>query len=249
MSLVLHCGARALTRDQLEETLVPMPIGPKHETRPFIDDVELVSDYLSEHGLSVTQEAYGVKTRAVGGHMVPFQFFGLMELRDEGDFALMVGLRGSYDQSLPRGIAVGSRVFVCDNLAFSGEVDLHTKQTLNIDERMPRLVARACERIPLLAERQHERFADYRRRALTLQQGDAMIAHLFRHNVLNKTTLPKTLDEWNRPRHSEFAHERNLWGLHNAVTEAIKGDSLKPAVLSTWSRTLGLTKLLDEALS
>nr|MBS0019438.1 hypothetical protein [Gammaproteobacteria bacterium] len=49
----------------------------------------------------------------------------------------MVGLRGSYDQTLPRGLAVGSRVFVCDNLAFSGEVTIKTKQTTFIGQRLP----------------------------------------------------------------------------------------------------------------
>ena len=33
----------------------------------------------------------------------------------------VVGARGSYDQSLSNGLVCGARVFVCDNLAFSGE--------------------------------------------------------------------------------------------------------------------------------
>jgi hypothetical protein len=246
MSLLLHCGAGAITRDQLAGMPVPMPIGPNHETRPFIEDVELVLESLEGLGLRVRDESYGVRTRQIGEFSVPTQFFGLLELGDEGDFALMVGLRGSYDQSLPRGIAVGSRVFVCDNLAFSGEVDLHTRQTSNIDTRMPRLVARACERVPELAGRQSQRFGRYRRARLTLEEGDQVIAKLYRAGVLGARSLHTALDEWAIPSRSEFSHEKNLWGLHNAITESLKGDGKSPTVLSNWKRTLGMTEILDQ---
>lgn len=38
-----------------------------------------------------------------------------------GDYTDMLGLKNSHDKSLPIGIAFGSRVFDCDNLAFSAD--------------------------------------------------------------------------------------------------------------------------------
>lgn len=248
MSLVLHCGADAITRDQLAAMPMPMPMGPTHAVRPFIEDVELVSDYLGEHGMRVVEEAYGVKTRDVHGTPVPTQFFGLMELVGEGSFAVMVGLRGSYDQSLPRGIAVGSRVFVCDNLAFSGEVDVHTRQTTGIDRRMPNLIAAACSHIPKMAEEQDERFHRYMHRAISPGLGDAILVELYRAGAVGARALTKAIEEWGAPSRPEFVGEMNLWGVHNAITEALKGDGQRATVLSTWEKTIKLTRVLDRHL-
>jgi glycerol-3-phosphate responsive antiterminator len=60
----------------------------------------------------------------------------------------MVGIRGSYDQSMSRMLGVGSRVFVCDNMAFSTEVSIATKQTTNIGSRLPGLMRAAVAQIP-----------------------------------------------------------------------------------------------------
>jgi len=246
MSLVLHCGADAITRDQLAATPLPMSMGPSHYIRPFIEDVELVTDHLRDHGLTVVEEAFGVKTRNVHGTAVPTQFFGLMQMAtDARDFAVMVGLRGSYDQTLPRGLAVGSRVLVCDNLAFSGEVSMHTRQTSNIDERMPALVKWACSMVPGLTRQQAERFRRYRERELTREEGDSVLVSLFRCGVLNTRTLPAAVTEWDTPSHQTFSDEQNLWGLQNAVTEVLKGDGKASNVLPVWDRTIRMTQVLD----
>jgi len=61
----------------------------------------------------------------------------------ESSFAL--GIRNSMDKSMAVGLAVGMRVFVCDNLAFSGDVVLFRKHSglLTSDE----LYALSCEAI------------------------------------------------------------------------------------------------------
>ena len=53
--------------------------------------------------------------------------FGLLEVcngRPQGDHGLVVGVRNSHDQSFPASIALGSAVFVCDNLSFCGEITI-----------------------------------------------------------------------------------------------------------------------------
>ena len=55
----------------------------------------------------------------------------------------MLGLRNSHDKTFPAGIVAGSAVFICDNLAFSGEVKLARKHTTHITRDLPRLVQSA----------------------------------------------------------------------------------------------------------
>ncbi|MGQ9671483.1 MAG: hypothetical protein ACUVWY_15205, partial [Desulfosoma sp.] len=198
------------------------------------------------HGLHIEEEAYGVTYTKEGD---PARYFGVLELASERtDHSLVVGLRGSYDQSISRGLAVGSRVFVCDNLAFSGEVTFHTKQTTYIGDRLPRMIAEAAHKVPQLAELQTIRFDRYRQTTLKPRHGDAALVELYRQGVLNTQSLGRAIEEWDHPSHEEHAEDGwSVWRLHNAVTEAIKAkDPERPNVLPVWDRTIKLTRFLDE---
>lgn len=249
--LMLHCGADSLTRHQLAELPVPEPKGKRHVTRPFIDDVELVRDRFVHEGVVVEDEGYGVKFDKATGD--PLQFFGILAvsipgLNGDGSYGLMVGLRGSYDQTLTRALAVGSRVFVCDNLAFSGEIEIRTRQTLNIAKRIPGLLGDAIARVPDLAVSQQQRFDAYRNVELKPRWGDALLVDLVRKGALVPSQLGRAIAEWDNPSHDEHAEQQHsLWRLHNAVTEAIKpANPQRAAVPVTWERTRILTDVLDQ---
>jgi hypothetical protein len=199
MSLVLHCGAAHVTYDELAHLPVPDARGSRHAVRPFVDDVDIVLDQFQSIGARVEDTAYGVLTR----DGMPARFFGLIELQlpnvADDDFGLMVGLRGSYDQTLPRGLAVGSSVFVCDNLAFSGEVTIKTKQTTYIGQRLPRLIAQAVDRIPALALAQSAKFDAYRNTTIGQRAGDAMLVEMVRRGALAPSQLGVAISEWDSP--------------------------------------------------
>lgn len=246
MGLMLHAGAQAITRTDLALLPEPQSLGPRHCPMPFIEDVELISHELLSNGLHITDEQFGV---LYDKDQLPTRFFGVMELNHEAlDHALVVGMRGSYDQSISRGLAVGSRVFVCDNLAFSGEVTYQTKQTTFIGQRLPRMIADAAHRVPQLAHLQQIRFDKYRACELRPRQGDAALVELIRRGVLNANSVQRAIAEWDTPTYEEHLENgRTVWTLMQAVTEAIKAkDPEKPNVLPVWDRTVTMTKFLDE---
>jgi hypothetical protein len=246
--LILHAGAQAIDRFALGQLPQPKPLGPRHNPLPFAEDVRLVTEELAQHGLVSTDEAFGVTYTKDGD---PARFFGVLELASERtDHSLVVGLRGSYDQSISRGLAVGSRVFVCDNLAFSGEVTYQTKQTTHIADRLPRMIAEAALKVPALAELQNVRFDKYRLAEIKPRWGDAALVELVRREVLNSQTFLRAVQEWDQPSHEEHAEDGfTAWRLHNAVTEAIKArDPERPNVLPVWDRTIKLTRFLDEVV-
>lgn len=256
MGLMLHAGAHAITRDALAALPIPQPKGPRHVVRPFIEDVELISNFLDRAGFAIKEEAFGVKT---DNNNLPSQFFGAIEIRSkalEGEylpaepFALTVGVRGSYDQTLPRGLAVGSRVFVCDNLAFSGEVSVYAKQTTHIASRIGGLLEAAVAEVPVLAAHQARRFDAYRNYSLTKVKGDAALIECVRLGILNPSDIGKAIKEWDEPSHPEHAADgKTVWTLFNAVTEAIKPANTDRAhVLSAWNRTVPLTAYLDKGI-
>lgn len=75
-------------------------------------------------------------------------------------------------------------MFVCDNLAFSGEIEIRTRQTLNIAQRIPGLMSDAIARILSMAEHQQARFDAYRNVELKPCWGDALLVDMVRHGAL-----------------------------------------------------------------
>jgi len=257
-NLNLHAGGDLQTRDQLATLLYPEPQGSRHVIRPFLEDILLLDSALDEYGYRITDEAIGVKFNAENQAS---QFFGALEVRPkalEGEYipadgkSLVVGIRGSSDQSLTRGIVAGSNVFVCSNLAFSGELtNVSTKQTLNINDRIEGLVREAISKLPQEAALEDKRFDAYKNYALSLQNGDALLIDLVRQNILNVSDLQLAIKEWTEPRYEEhLVHGRSIYTLFNAVTEAFKprGNSGRANIPGAWNRGLPLTRYLDKGI-
>lgn len=250
-NLILHCGAESISRQDVGFIPTPAPMGPRHHPMPYIDFVELTTQALNNVGMTVVDEQYGALKDGA-------RFFGLMELKPANpvvrDFGLMVGLRASHDQSLARGLVVGSRVFVCDNLAFSGEIEISTKQTTNIESRLPGMVYDAVERLPGMFEVQDQRFEAYKEKQLKSRWGDAALVELIRRDVLSGSALGKALVEWDTPSHAEHAEGgHTVWRLMQAVTEALKaprdpetGKPTRPAAPVAMAKTVKMTRFLDE---
>ena len=251
MSLMLHCGAEAIDRHQLAVIPTPAPMGPHHKPVPYRDFIDLTTQALDSVGLTVVDEQYGALRDGA-------RMFGLMEVQakaaaNDRDFGLMVGLRASHDQSLARGLVVGSRVFVCDNLAFSGEVQISTKQTTNIEARLPGMVYEAVESLPGHFAVQDARFDRYRDFEMRRTWGDAALAELVRRSVLSGAAFSKALREWDTPSHEEHAENGfSAWRLMQAVTEAIKapkddeGRPTRAAAPAAMEKTVRMTSFLDE---
>jgi len=249
MGLMLHCGAEHVDEAVLETLPVPSAMGNRHVILPFHEDVSMVKDRLEAIGGVIEESAFGVKF----GEYYPKQFFGLLGVRFSGvhtddSYQVVVGLRGSYDQSLPRGMAMGSRVFVCDNLAFSGEVSVYTKQTTNIRSRLPGLIAGAIDQLPQLAMHQQEKFEKYRNFLLDPVEADHLMVELVRRGAILPSSIGRILQEWDVPSHREHAEDgKSLWTFHNAVTEASKPTNPeKSGIPSLWGRTQIMTQFFDE---
>jgi hypothetical protein len=138
------------------------------------------------------------------------------------DYALAIGVRNSYDRSLAVGLTLGSRVFCCDNLAFSGEVTMHRKHTANVFRDLPDLIYRMLSQVAAMRERTDREIAIMKVRELPPAHAHHLMIEAIRANVLPASRLPKVIEAWDEPRHDEFAL-RTAWSLFNAFTEVQKG--------------------------
>jgi hypothetical protein len=111
-TLVAHCGARIVTRAELDQVEAPQPTRTWFPVR-HSDVIDAVSNTLVGSGFLMRSTQFALTRENVG-------MFATMDLstRLSDGVSLAVDLRNSIDKSLPLGFCAGSRVFCCDNLAF-----------------------------------------------------------------------------------------------------------------------------------
>jgi len=123
--MLLHCGAEIVSRTKLFD--VPTPPGTRTwfplSHRTILREVET---QLESTGFTILEETHALSH---GGA----RYFGVMSVtlpnRAEADFGWIVGIRNSHDMTYPAGLVAGTKVIVCDNLCFSGEVRISRKHT------------------------------------------------------------------------------------------------------------------------
>lgn len=233
-NLILHCGARAVERDQVRD--VPTPRATSTWTPiPHFDLVSHVENTINSNGLVVGTQAHSLTHDGL-------RYFGLMEIRRQQsdlDYCWVLGLRNSHDKSFPAGIVAGSSVFCCDNLSFSGEVKLARKHTRFITRDLPHLVQSAVGKLMERWHHQDQRIGSYKLAALEDCTAHDLVVRAFDVGVCCNRHIPEVLHEWRQPRHEEF-QPRNVWSLFNSFTETLKGN-----LLELPRRTEALHGLLD----
>jgi hypothetical protein len=135
-------------------------------------------------------------------------------------------------------------VFVCDNLAFSGEVTIARRHTRFIERDLPQIVHTAVGRLAHMRGRQEERISAYKSTELDDRTVHDLVVRSVDAEILPVTQVPDVLAEWRTPRHDEFlADGKSAWRLFNAFTEAWKGRNLTALP----RRSQALHGLLDTA--
>ena len=224
MTLMLHVNAKAVDYDGLRQLDTP-PATPSHVPIPHFRVVDLVRTTVGMYGHEIVAEHHG--TTEDGS-----RYFGLLSLRSPyTGYEDTVGLRNSHDKSFPVGIGFGSRVFVCDNLAFIAEQSVKRRHTANLKRDLPGIIGEMIEPLALHREAQARTFDRYKRTLLTDAQADHAVLNMFRQGIVNIQRVPEVLHEWEEPSFEEF-NERNAWRLFNAATFALTGRIIENANLT-----------------
>lgn len=213
-ALTLHAGASALTYDDLRA--LPLPEGTTtHVPVAHHEIVELMRYTLGFYGHEITEEHHAATQ---DGN----RYFGLLSLRSAyGDYSDTVGLRNSHDKSFPIGIAFGSRVFVCDNLAFIGEHVIKRKHTIKAKRELPGLVTEIVAPLQQHRIAQNQKLVAYQGHKLSDAQADHAILSMYREKVIGVQRIAEVVEQWERPTHDWG--DKSAWRLFNAATFALSG--------------------------
>lgn len=236
VNLMLHCGAHAVTRDDL--TAVTTPAATRSwQPIAHVKLLTTVEQQLQEAKLEVIEQAHGVTKNGS-------RYFGLLQVAPtdsvDGEAAMIVGVRNSHDKAFPAGICAGNQVFVCDNLAFSGEVKVARRHTSFILHDLPTLIHNAIHALTHVWARQEERIARYKTIAIEDSAVHDLTIRALDAEVFCGERITPILKEWREPTHEAFK-PRNLWSFFNSVTGHLHGNlQLLP------KRTQALYNVCDE---
>jgi hypothetical protein len=139
---------------------------------------------------------------------------------------LVVGVRGSNDQSVSRGLVIGSQVMVCSNLCFSGDLGKwNRKQTTNVESDMPDIIRRAVDQLDRKNEELTVNFDAFNAAQVDRDGGDRILMDILRGGGFSASQFERAVDHWDKlPADLEehAANGRTLWWLFNACTHGLK---------------------------
>jgi hypothetical protein len=183
------------------------------------------------------------------------RYFGALALAGgsgETSYEFVLGLRNSHDHSFAAACALGTRVFVCDNLAFSGEVTFRLKHTRNVTERLRTRSMEAVGQLLQTRDLLSARIATYQTFPLPISPPvhDFLCRALMDGQILASSDIAPVLTSW-RTGHYALSDDEPLtrevevpptaWGLFNCITHRLK--RLNPDELQR--RTIRLHALMD----
>lgn len=217
-TLIAHCGSEYVTRQHLETIPTPeatatwRPVGHS-------ELVDVLFRELDERDIWCTREQY-----ALGSNNA--KLFAVFDLRyqTEDEFTSAIGLRTSNDKSMAIELAIGLKVFVCDNLSFSGDmIALKRKHTsrLNLEGELKGALDRYEESVPQLYK-SVDRLKNFSVKPLGAKE---VIFDIFEQGIMPSRLFPAVCQEY-RDTRNPVNQQISGWGLHNAFTKV--AHQLKP---------------------
>ena len=216
--MLLHCGGQVIERDALFGITTPpatdtwFPLSHRH----LVVEVET---QLVDAGFNLLGQTHAISH---DGN----RYFGILEVSQFGNMpqnghGWVVGLRNSHDKTFPAGLVAGTKVFICDNLAFSGLIQIRRKHTRFAVRDLRQLTARAIGQLGTHLVQLDKRIEAYQHMRLTDSRAHDLVIKATDCRAITTSQIPEVLAHWRKPEHEEF-RPRTAWSLFNAFTEAFK---------------------------
>lgn len=214
-SLVTHCGAQLVSRADLDQIEAPAATATWFPIKHSVV-VDTVGQALTHAGFQVQNAKYAVSREGA-------RLFSTMDLTASvgNGVHLCVAVRNSTDRSLPLGFIAGSRVFICDNLAFRGELLVCRKHTRFGQDRFAEAVTLAVQSLQQFREVEADRIRRYQHIELSEDAASLYLLQAFEKNLVNPFVLRRAIAEWREPSF-DFGDRPTMWRLLNAFTTALR---------------------------
>lgn len=228
-TLMAHAGANKLTRLELKNLPTPEATST-FQPIPHWRLIDELENSLAFRHISISREEFAVSKDGM-------KLFGLLELNaDYEGVRFAIGLRNANDKSMRLGMVAGYRVFICDNMALSGDFKpLLAKHSKNFD--LVESLSTGIDRIQRGWQPLREQIEFKRQYELNGQEAQSLIYRAFMEQKFPVKLLRAVHQEYFvHPSYEDF-RAKTIWSLENAFTTAFK--QLKPVQQYTATAKLG----------
>jgi hypothetical protein len=202
-------------RAELARIPVP-PATPTHKPVPHHEIVKVMIETLGFRHIGVVEEEYAVSHDGM-------KMFGVLDLETQIEGCrFSIGLRNSHDKSFRLALTVGYRVFICSNMAFSGDftpvLARHSKSFNLIDT-----LAIGVDRMQRNFEPMQRQIESWRRTQIDDDRARLILYEAFVEGELDapRSLLHAVHRLYFEPQYPEFS-ARTMWSLSNAFTSSFK---------------------------
>lgn len=225
-SSISSAKSQLVSAAQLEQLPPPPSRGPVHQPIPHWLLAKVLRVEAEERGYDVRREQFALGMRGSA-------LFGVMDLMPQGVVAtesergLSIGFRNSTNSTLAIKVVAGTRVFVCDNLALSGDlIAVLRRNTVNLD--LESALRQGFDKFLKHATTLDIQIARLQATAITDMEAKARVFDIFAAKVVPVHLFDDVERFYFHPEDAMTdCQPRTAWGLHNAFTRAMK--SLPPA--------------------
>lgn len=227
LNLSIATGDRRISLDDHAMLEVPKSLGTRHKPIPHIEFFNAVESQLAKMGLSMVQSQHALSKDGL-------RYFGISQIEsDYEDFSTVVGFRSSQDSTFAASLMFGNGVFVCSNLMFTGEASVKHKHTHDMIANLSSEVYAVLKNMGSIGQSQANIIDTFKSTDLTDSKADSIIIDMLRRDIIKPTDSKRTIQQWYSPEHEEFAEDKNVWRLMNAITEAYKPRTERGNMLDT----------------
>jgi hypothetical protein len=212
-SLVLHCGAFSATYEQLTQVAPPVAT-TSYEPLPHHEIVDALLETSADVGLTVKRTQFGLNPSGT-------RMFGVVDFEQSSnpDYSWSVGFRNSHDKSLSAGVCAGSRIFVCDNLAFSGEFTC-TKRHIPRNGFL-KYIQHSFSSLPDQLENLQKNLDRLKMEGMSEDEARLVIFGAAESGIISSSKVMQIWQEFQEPTYEEFA-DPTQFNLLMAFTENAK---------------------------
>lgn len=218
MSTLSHRKSALVTRKQLEAMPLPLSLGAQHNPVPHHLLVETLRVEIQERGYDIQREQYalGMQGSALFG-VIDLMPPGVVDVTERG---LSLGFRNSTNATLAIKVVAGTRVFVCDNLALSGDlIAVLKRNTKGLD--IGQALTAGFDTFLRHATSLDLQIARLRATLITDLDAKARVFDVFAAKIVPVHLFDDVNDAY-FGQVGEDCAPRTAWGLHNAFTRSLK---------------------------
>jgi len=225
---MLHCGGKPVTAKELA-TITPASVAKANGTEYSstympVDHTELVQTVRTEIS-SALGDQFSFRSANYGVRKNGAELFGLLSWKptviDNPNFGLDVGIVNSLNYRIPVRFAGGVSVFICDNMALSGDVLYARKHTKNVWDSIMGKIGQLADSASDTYTKAITDIQQLSKCELQDNRAYEVFGRLYGNKVLTPRMLTAAVKDWHTPRHEQF-EPRSMWSLYNCANEAMK---------------------------